>query len=125
MTLGAHPCEVKVVIYPPKYLGRFNTNYIIFKKCWNFEKLLLPHQEIVVKGNNSEYLGIFHWLNDFFQNKLFIFNEHVLKWPKGTTIFKLTIICHGKSANHVSSYQVSTKLYNKFFIPHFPIQVKY
>jgi hypothetical protein len=22
------------------YLGSFNTNYIIFKKCWNFQKLI-------------------------------------------------------------------------------------
>jgi hypothetical protein len=33
----------------------------LFSECWNFQKLFLPNQKIIVK-ENSEYLGIFHLL---------------------------------------------------------------
>jgi len=42
--------------YPSKYLGQFDTNYIIFRIVEIFKKQFLPNQKEIVKDNNEYFL---------------------------------------------------------------------
>ncbi len=111
---------MKVVIYPLSTLGRFDTKLYYFRKMLKFsKKLFLPHQEIVVKGNSEYFRNIpigLKWKFSKLINELINYSMNMCwkKWPRYYDIQIKQFVMAKSANNHFSSYQVYTKLYNKF-----------